>query len=96
MLDPSSAPGDAPLAPRPIWNVGLSVILYLGCSGGARVSGVLDAFGLLAVAVYADLFVPATSSSVGAIKDSHRPALAVMPWASQCLLGLTGLCVAGC
>ena len=26
--------------------------------GGAKVSGVLDAFGLPAVAVYADLFVP--------------------------------------
>ncbi len=52
------------------------MILYLGCNRGARVSGVLDAFGLLAVAVYADLFVPRhvllgrrnqrlTSSSIG-------------------------------
>ena len=32
--------------------------LLPGLQWGARVSGVLDAFGLLAVAVYADLFVP--------------------------------------
>ena len=57
VLYTSAASKDAPLAPRPEWQVRQSVGLDLGWSRGTRVDGVLDRLDFFAAAVHADFNV---------------------------------------